>query len=200
MPGRRVTTAPGSRMSAQERRAAVLRAAVVEFAKGGYAGTSTEAVAARAEISQPYLFRLFGTKRDLFVATMAVMNARIEEAFRTAAGTKSGIEAMAAMAAAYQEMLQERDLLLVQLHSYAASEDEVIRAAARHGFRHLWTVVGELTAQGVLGARLRPRSRHLLRRPGEDLIPREQDQRADPWITKLVITHYQDRDEEGEPR
>ncbi len=140
-----MTTAAGSRMSAEERRPAVLRAAVIEFAKGGYAGTSTEAVAARAEISQPYLFRLFGTKRDLFVATMGVMHARIEAAFRTAADGKSGIVAMAAMAAAYQELLKERDLLLMQLHSYAASEDEVIRAAAREGFRHLWSVVGALT-------------------------------------------------------
>jgi AcrR family transcriptional regulator len=123
----------------------VLRVAVGAFAGGGYAGTSTEEIAAAAGISQPYLFRLFGTKRDLFIATMGVMHERIEETFRRAADGRSGEEAMQAMGLAYKELLGERDLLLVQLHAYAASEDEEIRSAARAGFRRLWTVVGELT-------------------------------------------------------
>lgn len=147
-----MTTAAGTvrgsgalRQTADERRASVLRAAMAEFAKGGYAGTSTEAIAARAEISQPYVFRLFGTKRELFVATMELMHARIEATFRTAADGLSGIDAMAAMGEAYKELLSERDLLLVQLHAYAASADEEIRRAAREGFRRLWTIVGQLT-------------------------------------------------------
>ena len=49
-------------MSAEERREIVLEAAVGEFARHGLAGTSTEDVARRAGISQPYLFRLFPTK------------------------------------------------------------------------------------------------------------------------------------------
>jgi AcrR family transcriptional regulator len=134
-----------TRLTAEERRTDVLAAAVSEFARSGYAGTSTEAIATRAGISQPYLFRLFGTKRELFIATLDLMHARIEEAFRAAAAGRSGIEAMAAMGAAYKELLSERDLLLVQLHAFAASEDEEIRRAARQGLRHLWGVVGELT-------------------------------------------------------
>jgi AcrR family transcriptional regulator len=133
------------RQTADERRTSVLRAAMAEFAKGGYAGTSTDAIAVRAGISQPYLFRLFGTKRELFIATMGLMHARIEATFRAAASGRSGVEAMAAMGDAYKELLSERDLLLVQLHAFAASEDEEIRRAAREGLRHLWTVVGELT-------------------------------------------------------
>ena len=54
-------------MSAAERRELVLDAAVTEFAVHGLAGTSTEDVARRAGISQPYLFRLFPTKKKLFV-------------------------------------------------------------------------------------------------------------------------------------
>lgn len=136
------------RQTADVRRTSVLRAAMTEFAKGGYAGTSTDAIAVRAGISQPYLFRLFGTKRELFIATMGLMHARIEEAFRSAARGLSGVEAMAAMGQAYKVLLGERDLLLVQLHAFAASEDEEIRRAAREGLRHLWTVVGELTGLG----------------------------------------------------
>ncbi len=133
------------RHTADERRTSVLRAAMAEFAKGGYAGTSTDAIAVAAGISQPYLFRLFGTKRDLFIATMGLMHARIESVFRDAADGLSGVDAMIAMGEAYKELLGERDLLLVQLHAFAASEDEEVRRAAREGFRHLWTVAGELT-------------------------------------------------------
>jgi len=133
------------RQSADERRRSVLGAAMAEFARGGYAGTSTEAIATRAGISQPYLFRLFRTKRELFIATMRATHDRIADAFRAAAEGLTGIEAMAAMGRGYKELLAERDLLLVQLHSYAASEDPEIRAAARSGFRRLWSLVGELT-------------------------------------------------------
>jgi len=133
------------RQSANESRATVLKAAMAVFAEGGYAGTSTEAIAARAGLSQPYIFRLFGTKRELFIATMDLMHRRIEEAFRSAAAGLSGFEAMAAMGDAYKDLLAERDLILVQMHAFAASGDPEIRAASREGFRHLWSVVGELT-------------------------------------------------------
>jgi AcrR family transcriptional regulator len=134
------------RLSAEERRDEVLRAATAEFALGGYAGTSTESIAARAGISQPYLFRLFGTKRDLFIATMAEMHARIERAFRSAAAGLQGLEAMGAMGEAYHELLSERDLLLVQLHAFAAAgSDPVIGRASREGMRRLWVVTEELT-------------------------------------------------------
>jgi AcrR family transcriptional regulator len=57
-----------ARLSAAERRADVVDAAVVEFAKRGLDATSTEDIARRAGISQPYLFRLFETKKELFKA------------------------------------------------------------------------------------------------------------------------------------
>jgi len=56
------------RMSAEERRESVVRAAMSEFAHGGYHGTSTEAIARRVGVSQPYLFRLFPNKQAIFLA------------------------------------------------------------------------------------------------------------------------------------
>ena len=41
-----------------------------EFAAGGYVGTSTDSIARAVGVSQPYLFQLFGTKRDLFLAVV----------------------------------------------------------------------------------------------------------------------------------
>jgi AcrR family transcriptional regulator len=128
-------------MSAEERRETVLEAAVPEFALRGLAGTSTEHVARRAGISQPYLFRLFPTKKALFLALVERCYQRIEDAFLAAAGDKTGEEALAAMGDEYERLLDDRTLLLLQMHAYAACEDPDIRAATRAGYKRLWNMV-----------------------------------------------------------
>ena len=128
-------------MSAEERREMVLEAAVAEFALHGLAGTSTEDVARSAGISQPYLFRLFPTKKALFLALVERCYLRIEDAFIAAAGDKTGEAALEAMGDEYELLLENRTLLLLQMHAYAASEDPEIRAATRAGFKRLWTMV-----------------------------------------------------------
>jgi AcrR family transcriptional regulator len=150
------------RQSAEVRRASVLNAAIVEFARSGYAGTSTEAIATRAGISQPYLFRLFGTKKELFIATYAMVTSRIEEAFVAVTNEVKGEEAILAMGMAYLELLQDPDLLQVQLHGFvAAAADPDIASACQETFRRLWrlvdaathaepTVIREFFAQGML--------------------------------------------------
>ena len=132
-------------MSAEERREMVLEAAVAEFALRGLAGTSTEDVARRAGISQPYLFRLFPTKKGLFLDLVERCYQRIEEAFIAAAGDKTGDAALDAMGHAYDRLLEDRTLLLLQMHAYAACEDPDIRAATRAGFKRLWTLVERLS-------------------------------------------------------
>jgi AcrR family transcriptional regulator len=128
-------------MSAEERRESVLDAAVAEFAKAGLAGTSTEAIAARAGISQPYLFRLFSTKKDLFIAAYDRAFTAIESQFIEASEGLTGDQALDAMARSYHDLLANRDLLLVQLHTYAASGDADVRAAARSSYGRLWRLV-----------------------------------------------------------
>lgn len=59
-----------ARISAQERRESVVRAAIAEFALKGYYGTSTEAIAKRVGVTQPYLFRVFPGKKAIFVAAL----------------------------------------------------------------------------------------------------------------------------------
>jgi AcrR family transcriptional regulator len=135
----------GTRMSADERREAVLTAAVPEFAVGGLRGTSTESIARRAGIAQPYLFRLYPTKKDLFLASVGRVFDRIAAAFEEAAGGRDGEEAMAAMGEAYGRFLADRDLLMHQMQAYAACDDPDVRAVTRRGFGRLWTLVEELT-------------------------------------------------------
>ncbi len=122
-----------SRQTADERRTAVLAAAITEFARSGYAGTSTEAIAHRAGISQPYLFRLFGTKKDLFVATYDLVGLRIINELTSAAEGLEGEEAKEAMGAAYLELMQDPEILQVQLHGFAAApaDPDIARSCRR---------------------------------------------------------------------
>ena len=122
------------RMPAAERREMVLEAAAAEFAAHGLAGTSTEDVARRAGISQPYLFRLFPTKKALFLAL-------VERCFRRVRGhlhrggrrPAPARRRWTAMADAYERLLDDRTLLLLQMQAYAACEDPEIRDVTRAG-------------------------------------------------------------------
>jgi AcrR family transcriptional regulator len=127
-----------TRSTAAERRDAVLRAAHVAFARGGLHGTSTEEIAEAAGISQPYLFRLFGTKKKLFVATVERCLADTLEVFRAAAGSLRGEDALHAMGEAYVQMVTgDRTMLLAQMQAYAACDDPDVREAMTTGYGRL---------------------------------------------------------------
>lgn len=130
--------------TAEDRREAVLQAAIPVIAERGIQGTPTAEIAKRAGISHAYLFRLFPTKSDLAVAVVERANQRIYDAFAAAAASAgpSGEEKRHAMGMAYSELLEDRELLLIQLHSHAAAgEDERIRETARRGFERLVAIV-----------------------------------------------------------
>src|SRR5881394_2822602 len=116
-----------SRMSAAERREEILEAAMADFAVAGLHGTSTDAIAARAGISQPYLFKLFGTKKDLFVATIELGFRRTREAFAQALVDLADEDVFRAMGDAYVNLVADRTMLLGQIQAYAACEDPDVR-------------------------------------------------------------------------
>jgi AcrR family transcriptional regulator len=122
------------RKSAEERRDDILEAALVEFAERGLHGASTDEIAKRAGISQPYVFRLFGSKKDLFKATISRCFRETLELFQRAAEGKRGEEALDAMGEAYQQLLVDRTRLRAQMQAYAASDDPEIREVVRNGF------------------------------------------------------------------
>ena len=119
------------RTSADERREEIVAIAIEQFALGGYRGTSTETIAREAGISQPYLFRLFKTKRDLFLACYDLSHQRILETFRSAGSGVPGEEALPSMGKAYVGLLADRNQLLFQMQAYAACSDPVIQAHVR---------------------------------------------------------------------
>jgi AcrR family transcriptional regulator len=126
------------RHTAEERREEILEAARYEFAERGLHGTSTEDIARRAGISQPYVFRLFGTKKELFAASCARCMRETLAAMREAAVGKQGATALEAMGQAYMELLEaDPSVLKLQMHMYAASDDDDVREVARRGYGEL---------------------------------------------------------------
>jgi AcrR family transcriptional regulator len=137
-------------MSADERRDAIVAAATEEFATGGLVGASTEAIARRVGVSQPYVFQLFGTKKDLFLAVTRSCFNRVIVAFEDAAtrwtpGTDDCDTPLMAMGLAYKRLLADRTLLLVQLQAYAACSDSDVRAVVREGWSRLYRRVSEIS-------------------------------------------------------
>jgi AcrR family transcriptional regulator len=126
------------RKTKSERREEILEAALVEFAERGLHGASTEDIARRAGISQPYVFRLFGTKKELFVAVVNRCFRETLEMFGRAAEGLRGEEALEAMGTAYVErLLVDEVRLRGQMQAYVACDDLDIRAAVRQGFGDL---------------------------------------------------------------
>jgi AcrR family transcriptional regulator len=130
------------RKTADERRDQVLDAAIAEFAQTGLHGTSTERIAQRVGLSQPYLFRLFDTKKQIFAAAIDRCFRETLELFRQATEGVPREQALSAMGMAYATtLLPDRTRLLGQMHAYAACDDEEIRAVVRRGFGDLYEFV-----------------------------------------------------------
>lgn len=144
------TTTPAAaarspRLSAGERREQVVKAAIVEFAEQGYQAASTAAIARRAGISQPYIYALFPSKQDLFIAVHDEVIGRIRRAFTEAAGRGTGpAEKLDRMGEVYGELISDRNALRAQLQTYATG-DPVIQAHAARCYRDLYNEVIRLS-------------------------------------------------------
>ena len=132
-------------MSADRRREQILGAATRAFAKGGYAGTSTDAVAREAGASQPYVVRMFGTKLELFLEVFQRAAGRIGDGF--AAVLDDGVfdptseDDKDRMGLAYVALLQDHDLLQVMMHGFTAGSIDEIAAAARQCMSDVFAIL-----------------------------------------------------------
>ena len=126
------------RKSREVRREEILDAALEVFADTGLHGASTEEIARRAGISPPYVFRLFGTKKELYLAVVARCFRQTLALFQRAAEGKRGEEALHAIGEAYGELLaSDRTYLPNQMQAYAASDDADVRAVVQNGYGDL---------------------------------------------------------------
>ena len=140
-------TTTRTRKSAEERRREIVAIGIEQFALNGYKGTSTEAIARAAGISQPYLFRLFKTKRDLFLACFDAAHQEIRDTFEQAAEGVPREERLKHMGRAYIRLIEDPVKRLFQMQSYAACSDPVIQERVRGCYGTLVTLVTRVSGE-----------------------------------------------------
>jgi AcrR family transcriptional regulator len=157
-------TSTGTRMNADDRRELVLGAATRAFSRGGYAGTSTDAVAKEAGVSQPYVVRIFGTKLALFLEVLERSCDRIRAAFEAVLADgpfdPDSDDDWSRLGLAYTELLRDRDLLMVMMHGFSGGDVPEIARCSREGMSRIFATVRstgctdekaqEFIAQGML--------------------------------------------------
>lgn len=150
-----MSTATAVRHTAAERREEILQAAVVRFGQTGLHGTSTEAIARDVGVSQPYVFRLYGTKKNLYIAAVQWGFDHTVEIFREAGEAATDPhDAFKRIGDAYYELVGDRRYLGIQLQAYASTDDPEIQATVEDGFgrlvmeivRHTNATPGQLAA------------------------------------------------------
>ncbi len=130
-------------MTGEQRREQLMAIAETEFAAAGLHGASTETIAREAGITQAYVFRLFGTKKQLFLECVDAAFGRMTLAVLAAAGESTGVEALAAMGQEYDAMLADRTTLQLQLQGIAASGDPEVQQSVRDSLGRLWQAVAD---------------------------------------------------------
>lgn len=130
-----------TRMSGPQRRSQVLGIAAGEFADQGLHGASVETVARAAGITQAYVFRMFGTKKALFLELVGAAFDRFTDGMAQAAAGTGGLDALTLMGAQYYELLADRTTLLLQLQGFAACGDSEVRDLVRARLARMWDTV-----------------------------------------------------------
>lgn len=132
--------------TADLRRPVVASAAVQEFARGGYHGTTIADVARAAAISPAYVVKLFPTKERLFVAALETCFDRILAALTAgadAAEDTSPDGLLYAMGGTYAQLIADRSLLMLQVHAQSVADLPEIGAALRAGLQQVVELAAE---------------------------------------------------------
>jgi AcrR family transcriptional regulator len=161
------TTRP--RLAAEERRADLIDCGCRVFSKGSYRGTTTAEIARESGVTEPILYRHFGSKRDLYLACLEEAWSRVQEAWEAViAAEPDPAEWTAAMGRAFTELKEQKVMLHnLWVQSLAeASEDPEIRKYLRRHLRDVHTFVAGVIQRAQEGGH----------------IPRDRDAEAEAWI------------------
>ncbi|MFG6403713.1 TetR/AcrR family transcriptional regulator [Microbacterium sp. P04] len=146
------TNEPGTRSTAEEQRRRILGHAVRVFARGGYRATPVADVAAAAEVSTAYVFRLFDGKLGLFVDAVDSCYDQVAASMIAGAGRTSSTnpnDKLIAMRDAYVELIADHDLIALQVHATSACDVPEIRDAVRRGLAKTTDAVAHSSGAGA---------------------------------------------------
>jgi AcrR family transcriptional regulator len=158
-----------ARLPAAERRAAVLDAALRVFGEGSYDGATTAEIARAAGVSEPILYRHFGSKRELYCACLDEMWRRLRETVDAiVAAEPDPREWLFAMPKAIV-VLGAKGVHPNQLWIQAlsqAGEDQELRRHVRKHMREIHDFVEDLYRRAA----------------AEGAMPADRDASAEAWI------------------
>lgn len=142
---------PGRRMSAAARREMILDAAIVEFARAGYWGTSTETIGHAAGVSQPYVMRIFRTKAELFRLAfdraLRIVVGEADGCSTDANSTDGDSGSVPALPEAYDRMAGHHDAMMVLLHGFThGAHESNLHDQAYTGMAALYAMVHSATS------------------------------------------------------
>jgi AcrR family transcriptional regulator len=142
------------RLTAVERRQAVLDTACRVFARSSYRGATTAEIAREAGITEPILYRHFGSKRDLYIASLEQAWQQFRATAEQAVADDPG-RCLGAISDAY--MARRARIRLVDLWIQAlteASSDAVIAKAVRKQIREVHAFFVEVIERGQAAGEL----------------------------------------------
>ena len=140
-------TAPTKRLTAEARRQAVLDTACHVFSRSSYRGATTAEIAREAGISEPILYRHFGSKRDLYLAC-------VDEAWASFRAICEGAIAadpdkcLGAIADAYMAKGRKIRVIDLWIQALNESEDKVIAGAVRKQIREVHDFFADVIRDG----------------------------------------------------
>lgn len=119
------------RSTAARRRAQATASGMRAFADHGLTTAAIQQVADEIGVSQPYVFRLFGSKQSCFLACLDELEHRVRAVFRQAAATHPG-DPLEAMGAGFRELIADGVVTGLWLQASAtARADQTVAARCR---------------------------------------------------------------------
>jgi AcrR family transcriptional regulator len=151
------------RLPAEERRSAIVAAALEVFGSGSYSGSTTAEIARAAGVSEPIIYRHFPSKRELWCACLDEAWRELRSAITSAGAFVSPADAGTKKSSPWSNPLLPN--LWIQGVTEAAEDDEIQR--------HLRAHIGEVhdfVADLMRGAQ------------AAGAIPADRDAGAEAWI------------------
>lgn len=137
-----------TRLTAQERRAAVVEAACRVFCKSSYHGSTTAQIARELGVTEPVLYRHFASKRALYLACLDAVWEQVRTLWEKALAADDDASTwLKTLGKAYLEARAAARVVLVDLWIHAlteAADDPEIRRALREQVREVHNYVADV--------------------------------------------------------
>ncbi|MBT4521630.1 MAG: TetR/AcrR family transcriptional regulator [Halieaceae bacterium] len=148
------------RLPAEQRRQQILKCATRIFAQSNFKAATSKQIAAEVGISEAAVFNYFATKKDIFLAIIDHVNARILAGWEqqiAEGGTVSSI--LRDMGVSYLSAITEHpDELKVQFQAVSEIDDPAIAERLRQHHQSYVDMVQELVTRGVAAGEFPPQT------------------------------------------